>query len=95
MEKKIYRTLVTIEVLSEEPIEESMSLDDIEYECNSGSFSGVHDWKVRNEELVGQAAVDAVLAQGTSPDFFGMDENGNDISDEDESDDDDEFKMPN
>jgi hypothetical protein len=79
--KKLYRTVIQIEVLSEEPIDTDMSLDDIEEECNTGSYSGVHDWIVTNEVLEGQAAADATLKQGSSPDFFQMDENGNELND--------------
>jgi hypothetical protein len=82
--KTIYRTVIEIEVLSEEPIPDGISLDDIEEECNTGSYSGVHDWKIRNEPLTGEAAADALSKQGTSTDFFGMDEVGNDISDDDD-----------
>jgi len=79
--KTIYRTVIEIEVLSDEPIPEGMSLNDIEDECNEGSFSGVHDYKIRNEKLVGQDAANATLKQGSSPDFFQMDENGNELED--------------
>lgn len=84
-EKVLYRTVIEIEVLSEEPIDENWSIEDIEEECNSGSFSGVHDWKVKNQEVRGLEAVKLTQAQGSSIDFFGMDENGNDIN-EDEDD---------
>lgn len=77
--KKLYRTVIQIEVLSEDPIPEGMSLDQIEEECNTGSFSGVHDFIKTNEVIEGEEAVKAVMAQGSSPDFFQMDENGDEI----------------
>jgi hypothetical protein len=93
MEKKvIYRTVIEIEVLSEEPIPEDMSLNDIEDECNTGSFSGVHDYKITNEKLVGQDAVNATVKQGSSIDFFGMDEQGNELNDFSESDEETSFE---
>jgi hypothetical protein len=80
MAKKIlYRTVIQIEVLSEEPIDENMLLEDIENECNTGSFSGVHDWKVRNQVIKGIKAAKATMAQGSSCDFFGMDVQGNEL----------------
>lgn len=79
--KVLYRSVIQIEVLSEEPIPEDMSIDDIEEECNTGSYSGVHDWKVRNEKIEGLDAVKATQAQGSSIDFFMMDEEGNELND--------------
>ena len=77
--KKLYRTVIQIEVLSEDPIPEGMSLDQIEEECNTGSFSGVHDFIVTNEVVKGKKAAELVRKQGSSPDFFQMDENGDEI----------------
>ena len=77
--KTIYKTIIQVEVLSEEPIHESMSLDQIEEECNTGSFSGIHTIIVSNKPIKGIAAVKEMRKQGSSPEFFQMDENGNDI----------------
>jgi len=55
--KTLYRTVYQVEVLSEEPIDRNMSIDDIEEECNTGSFSGVHDFKIRNQKVKGLKAV--------------------------------------
>lgn len=88
--KVLYRSVIQIEVLSEEPIPEDMSIDDIEEECNSGSYSGVHDWKVRNEKIEGLDAVKATQAQGSSIDFFQMDEEGNELNEFGVEDDEDE-----
>jgi hypothetical protein len=89
-QKILYRSVIEIEVLSEEPIPEGMSLNDIEDECNEGSFSGVHEYKITNEKLVGMDAVKATQLQGSSIDFFQMDEEGNELNEFGESDDDDE-----
>lgn len=80
--KVLYRSVIQIEVLSEYPIPNTMSLDEIEDECNNGSFSGVHDWKIRNEKIEGLDAIKLTKAQGSSIDFFMMDEDGNEIDDE-------------
>jgi hypothetical protein len=82
--KVLYRSVIEIEVLSEDPIPEDMSLNDIEDECNTGSFSGVHDKKIMNQKLVGLDAVKATLKQGSSPDFFQMTEEGNEFGEDDE-----------
>jgi hypothetical protein len=81
--KVLYKTVIEIEVLSEQPIPEDMSLNDIEHECTEGSFSGVHDYKIRNEKVEGIEAVKLVQKQGSSVDFFCMDRNGNDLEYED------------
>jgi hypothetical protein len=78
--KKIYRTVFRFEVLSEEPIEESMSLEDIAYETQEGHMSGHFlENQVTNEVLVGGAAVKATKAQGSDPSFFMMDDKGFEI----------------
>ena len=78
--KKLFRTVFRFEVLSEEPIEESMSLEDIAYETREGHMSGQFlENQTTNEVLVGGAAVKAVKGQGSDPEFFMMDENGYEI----------------
>lgn len=79
--KTIYRTVIEIEVLSEEPIPDDMGLDEIQDECNEGSFSGIYDFKVKNQEVKGIEAVKLIKAQGTDVEFFQMDEEGNELDD--------------
>lgn len=84
MKKKVlYRSVAIIEVLSEEPIPAEMSLDEIMDECNCGSYSGIHEWKTKNKKIVGKRAATFTTKQGSDVGFFDMDENGNDLSDED------------
>jgi hypothetical protein len=76
--RKFYKTTITIEVLSEEPIPEEMDLADIIQESSEGAFSrGV----VSEKETVlnGEQAVKALAEQGSDPEFFGLDEKGNDL----------------
>ena len=82
--KKIYRSVITVEVLSETPVDDSFltNLSSVNYEISSGDCSGQVKVQSMNQELKGQEAVDAVLRQGSSPDFFMMDEEGNDTMDE-------------
>jgi len=78
--KKIFRTVFVFEVLSDEPLEESFTLEQIAQETTEGSWSGQFlDNQVTNEVLVGGAAVRAVKAQGSDPDFFMMDDKGYEI----------------
>jgi len=87
MKKKVlYKSVFQIEVLSEEPIPDDMDIDEIQEECNTGSYSGVHDWKVKNKPVVGKRAVNLVVNHGSDPEFFQMDSRGYELSDEDEED---------
>lgn len=69
---KIYKTVITVEILSGEPINniESMNLADIGYEIDQGMWSGTVTANTHNQELTGEAAEDAIHNQGTDLDFF-------------------------
>ena len=77
--KKIYRTVIQVEVLSEYPIEESLSLSDIQRECDEGDFSGKWKTIVDNQPISGKVAANFTIAQGSNPEFFQMDEDGNEL----------------
>lgn len=77
MKKKvIYKTIIRYEILSEEPIPDVISLDEIANETENGSWSGRFLSCTVNEELVGKRAVSAVKRQGSDPSFFFMDDRG-------------------
>jgi hypothetical protein len=80
-QKKIYRTIITLTVLSDYPLPEGMSIEEIDAECSDGEMTGKSDWLECNKELLGQEAADAVRGVGSSTDFFQMDENGNELND--------------
>lgn len=82
--KKIYRTVIQIEILSDEPFTEGQNLNDIEYEITEGHCSGNIETKVSNEILEGKPAADSVRAQGSDPEFFRMDIEGNELEDDEE-----------
>lgn len=66
-----YKTIVTVEVLSECEIGDS-SLEDIASEIHSGEWSGsynVTSVEVLSPEKMAQALID----QGSDPSFFGLD----------------------
>jgi len=80
MKKTLYKTIIQYEILSEDPINENQSLDDIAYQTTEGSWSGRFLPTVTfNEPISGIEAVNAVKAQGSDPDFFFMDNEGNNI----------------
>lgn len=77
--KQLFRTVIKLEVLSEKPIEDGVSLSEIANECDNGDFSGITKWKIINEPIVGKKAAKKVLKQGSDPEFFRMTENGDDM----------------
>jgi hypothetical protein len=85
--RKFYRTVYRIEVLSEEPIPGDLDIEDVAREITTGDYSGLvtHD---DPEELDGPQAASALIAQGSDPGFFCLDEHGNDFEDDDSDDDD-------
>lgn len=84
MKKKVlYRTVIQIEVLSEEPIPEDMELNDILYKCSEGAYSCRTKDLVENKEVVGKRAVKMLEEHGSDPEFFQMDSRGYDTSDDD------------
>lgn len=79
--KKIYRTIIRFEILSEEPIAPS-SLAEIDEQCVEGAWSGIMiEEEIQNEELTGEKAIEAIKFQGSDPSFFNMDETGKEIED--------------
>lgn len=84
--KMIYKTVISYTILSEEPYT-NMSLSEIEDECSNGRFiGGEFKETILNQELIGKNAVEKITALGSDPEFFMMDCEGNDISEEDEED---------
>ena len=73
-----YRTILTVEVLSEEPVSDALSLADIAREGEDGSFS----LDVTSQETTGVSSAEMatlLLAQGSDPEFFLLDEDGSDL----------------
>jgi hypothetical protein len=79
MKKTIYKTIVQVEILSEEPIDSQLSLSQIAEEGDTGSFSIMTKDVLVNKELKGIRAAREMRKQASDPEFFGMDEKGNDI----------------
>lgn len=79
MGRVFYKTVVSYEILSEEPIP-SMSLSDIEYECTDGHMSGMFLDSVQ-VELTGAEMAECLIVQGSDTTFFNLDVDGKDIDD--------------
>jgi len=73
---RFYRTVLKIEVLSEEPLAHGdMSLSDIDYAITEGHCSGVVTLDTE-EEVDGPTMARLLIAQGSDPGFFGLTESG-------------------
>lgn len=78
--KMIYKSVLTVEILSDTPLED-MDLAGVAYAITDGDCSGRVNWQSRNNVLVGKEAANAMIHQGSSPEFFQMDRNGNELED--------------
>jgi hypothetical protein len=76
--RKFYRTKVTVEVLSEDPIATDASLYSICEAITTGGCSGVVNISEPGV-LNGKEAAVALLKQGSDPEFFRIDEQGKDL----------------
>ena len=81
-ERKFYRRVIQFEILSEEPLDDSISLETIAYEVDQGSWSGQFLDDVINERVAPATMADLLYSQGSEPGFFQLDDEGNDLSDE-------------
>lgn len=77
-DRKFYKTVISIEVLSEEPIPEGMELSAIYQEAIDGSYS-MRELQHEETELNGEQTVSALAAQGSCCDFFSLTLDGNDV----------------
>jgi hypothetical protein len=76
--QKFYKTLVTVEVLHEGPIEFD-DLKELSNMINSGDCSG--QFKVMAAEpLTPKQMAEECLKQQSDPEFFDLDENGEDLN---------------
>lgn len=76
-ERKFYKTLVTVEVLSEEPLT-VLSLEQLHYMITDGPCSG-HIKEPVQTVLNGKEAADALAEQASDPSFFRLTEAGEDV----------------
>ena len=78
---KFYRTVVQVEILSEEPYESS-NLEQMAEDTDTGDCSGMVTDVVRNEEVDGKKMAELLRAQGSDPGFFQIDEDGKSTEDD-------------
>lgn len=78
--RKFYRTVVQVEILSEEPYS-STDLEQINYDISEGHHVGDVQLILDSEEMSGKTCADKLSAVGSSPDFFCLNEHGHDTED--------------
>ena len=77
--RKFYKTIITIEVLSESPVSETeVGISEIAYEITDGMWSGKMNFSPC-QEIDAVTAAKELIAQGTDPEFFQIDADGNDM----------------
>jgi hypothetical protein len=76
-ERKFYRTVIQYEILSEEPIDDPISLEAIANECDEGGWSGQF-LDTKHETLNATQTVKALIKQGSDPEFFNLNMDGED-----------------
>jgi hypothetical protein len=78
---RFFRTVIGVEVLSENaPISDNCSLAEVAYLISEGDCSGAVSI-TSTDELSGPEAAEALVAQGSDPEFFGLSETGCSLSD--------------
>jgi len=78
--KKIYKYTFTVTVLSEDENYYPASLTSLNRGIDDGDCVGSYD-RTKIEDCEGVEAVYQIKELGSSPDFFKMDEEGNEIED--------------
>jgi hypothetical protein len=75
-----YRTVFRIEVLSEGPLPEDISLEDVAYEIMDGDYSG-NIKRVSEDEVDGPTMARLLREQGSDPEFFRLTDDGQEVED--------------
>ena len=81
--RSFYRTVIPLEVLSEEPIPGSLNVGQIYGEAMSGSYS-CRELDRTEKKIGGRAAARALEAQASDPGFFRLTPEGEDCDDLDD-----------
>lgn len=78
-DRKFYRAIFKVEVLSEEPFDDlHYDLHDIANSIDNGDDSGTF-YMESNEVVDGTTAARLLAEQGSDPEFFNLDDKGNDV----------------
>jgi hypothetical protein len=82
MKKTIYKTVIQLEFLSEEPFDVNSDLENLIYEGYEGDLSMYRAPIMSNKPIKGKRAVAELEKHSSSFEFFEMDEEGNKIDDD-------------
>ena len=79
-QRKFYRSVVQVEVLSEDPWSEESLVDlgELAYAITDGDCSGKATVSVHNEEKNGKEMAELLSAQASDPGFFMLTDDGED-----------------
>lgn len=80
--RTFYRSVLTVEVLSEDPLPEGINLGTVAVEIVSGDCSGKVTEDL-NQEVDGPTMAKLLKAQGSDPAFFHLNDDGEDEDEED------------
>lgn len=76
-QRKFYRTVIHVEILSDDPSPKDASLQDIAYQISEGDWSGATKM-AEHEEMDGEKMAKLLQEQGSDPSFFQLTEDGKD-----------------
>lgn len=76
--RKFYKTVIQVKVLSEQPYEYE-NLSQVASDISDGDCSGEIENTITNEKLNGKQAATVLQEQGSDPEFFRLDKDGNDL----------------
>jgi len=76
--RKFYKTVIQVEILSEEPYSSPTTLDQIHYDITFGDCSGYLSL-LTSQELSRKDFIEEVFKQGSDPGFFNLQEDGTDL----------------
>lgn len=84
--RRFYRTVVSVEILSEEPYVENPEVEEdlvmIHNDITNGDCSGRVTWG-ESQEVDGPTMARLLQEQASDPEFFRLDENGEDVDGDD------------
>lgn len=83
-QRTFYRSVLTIEILSDDPIPEDLSLEEIQEAITVGDCSGDTKWQALNEPKTGKEMAKLLQDQRSDPGFFLLNDDGTDSEDYEE-----------
>ena len=79
LDRKYYKTQILVEIVSEEPIDDGIGLGDLVRDCVDGPHSFEWNFVNNSEVITGQHASSILQHHGSDPEFFRLDDKGNEL----------------